>query len=372
MAKLFYDYQAFTNLKYGGISRYLYEVATRISREKDISVRVAAGFYVNKYLEECPRGMVLGCQVPLIPKTSVIKSYANEKFCQGMLHMHKPDIVHETYYSPKRLAPVNSRIVLTVYDMIHEKFVRSLPDFMSKGVQDFIQSKLIAVGRADHIVCISQKTKEDLVEFTGVSPDKVSVVYLGHSIQSNSVASEQCLPEPYILYVGERRPQYKNVRRLVQAYASSTQLRKNFKLVFFGPQKFSKSESDLFSELGLDGMDVIQISGNDDVLRSLYTYASAFVYPSLYEGFGIPPLEAMGFGCPVVCSSEGSIPEIVGEAGAYFNPYDISDISDALERVVLSSSYSQNLVKLGLERVDIFSWTKCAREMQSIYRRIAS
>ena len=112
---------------------------------------------------------------------------------------------------------------------------------------------------------------------------------------------------------------------------------------------------------------MIQISGNDTLLANLYTNAHAFVYPSLYEGFGIPLLEAMSLRCPVVCSNTSSLPEVAGEAAEFFDPYDVAHIIYSLEKVVYSNSISTDLLRLGLERVKKFSWDRCASQTYEIY-----
>lgn len=114
----------------------------------------------------------------------------------------------------------------------------------------------------------------------------------------------------------------------------------------------------------------IHVPGDDKTLANLYTHASAFVYPSLYEGFGIPPLEAMSFNCPVVCSNTSSIPEVVADAGEYFNPYELESIADALERVLLSQVRTKELVVRGKERVNYFSWDTCAEQTQLVYKSL--
>jgi glycosyltransferase involved in cell wall biosynthesis len=124
-------------------------------------------------------------------------------------------------------------------------------------------------------------------------------------------------------------------------------------------------------ELGIASSQVVQIGGGDDRLAALYCGAAALVYPSMYEGFGIPPLEAMSLGCPVICSNTSSIPEVVGEAGEYFDPVDTESMRDALEKVLQSKSRSEQLVELGHARCRTFSWQRSAQETATVYRRLA-
>ena len=124
----------------------------------------------------------------------------------------------------------------------------------------------------------------------------------------------------------------------------------------------------LIDELGLDLRKIQQIGGGDDVLAYLYQSAEAFIYPSLYEGFGIPPLEAMSLGCPVICSNTSSLPEVVGDAGEYFDPNNMESIRSAIETVMQSQARRDEFVQKGRERCAIFSWARCAEETMTIYR----
>ena len=124
------------------------------------------------------------------------------------------------------------------------------------------------------------------------------------------------------------------------------------------------------SKLGFDKGDVYQVSGSDAILAGLYQNAKAFVYPSLYEGFGIPLLEAMSFDCPVACSSVSSIPEVVGDAGAYYDPTNIDDMCKTIEQLVMDESLRKQLIMAGRERIKAFSWERCAAETLEVYRRV--
>jgi glycosyltransferase involved in cell wall biosynthesis len=250
--------------------------------------------------------------------------------------------------------------------MIHEKF-----SYLMRNADLTISAKAEAIKRADWIICISESTKQDLIEILNVNPEKISVIYLSYStINQTSFQSTPVVTEPYILYTG-LRGSYKNFDRLLKAYASNSQLRKTHKIVCFGDKSFSQQEIDTMVNLELDPHQVLHYFGSDSLLANFYTHADALVYPSLYEGFGIPPLEAMSFNCPVICSNTSSIPEVVGDAGEYFDPYDIDSISDALEKVIFSTSRSEELVSRGQKRVKLFSWHKCAKETMEVYNSLA-
>ena len=255
-------------------------------------------------------------------------------------------------------------MILTVYDMIHEKFLEH-----GSRLDTTRRDKSLAVKRANHIICISEHTRQDLVELLDVDPAKTSVVYPGYSLMSNNTPVQRSIKHdrPYILYVGNRGS-YKNFDGLLQAYANSPMLRNDFDLICFGGGKFTAAERNRFHRLGL-GMDAIHHAhGSDLILADCYRGAKAFIYPSLYEGFGLPPLEAMNFDCPVVCSKTSSIPEVVGDAGEYFDPHDIDSIRTAIERVVSDDALRNGLILKGKARLGVFSWQRCAKETLDVYR----
>lgn len=138
----------------------------------------------------------------------------------------------------------------------------------------------------------------------------------------------------------------------------------------FGGGAFNADELALISTLGFAPQAVRQVGGGDEVLGSLYADAAAFVYPSVYEGFGLPPLEAMAHNCPVVTSNSSSMPEVVGYAGEYFDPLDVEAQSDAICKVVFDAQRRSQLIELGGQRLPMFSWDRCALETQAVYQQV--
>jgi glycosyltransferase involved in cell wall biosynthesis len=169
--------------------------------------------------------------------------------------------------------------------------------------------------------------------------------------------------------VGSRNG-HKNFIKLLSSFASSEKLRSDFDLIAFGGGGFNVNETKLIGELGFRTGQVRQMGGDDSMLAMFYRQATAFVYPSFYEGFGLPPLEAMAQGCPVISSNSSSMPEVIGDAGEYFDPNSIEDMAAAIERVAYSKSRRDNLIELGKARLGVFSWNKCATETLRIYKHL--
>ena len=363
--RICYDYQIFAAQKYGGISRYIIEIASRIHEYPDARVQIIAPLYRSLLLHE-KRG-----RLPVVgayfagdfDRATGFCMKAGKLFNKAISGFYRPEIVHETYYSPIQTLRSGTKTVLTVHDTVAELF----PDPSSRKPGP-LPLRQVAFDRADHLICISHNTQTDLVRIYNVDPAKVSVIPLASSIVPSS-RPPISLPEPFFLYVGSRWG-YKNFLGLARAYRE-VGLYKTHKLICFGgDEALTKNETRTLSELGipLDRCDVV--NGNDDLLSRYYAGAVAVIYPSFYEGFGIPPLEAMGCSCPVLCSNSSSMPEVAGDAAIYFDPHDSSSIADALLKVANSSQERERLIQKGRERSRQFSWDSCARETYAVYERL--
>jgi glycosyltransferase involved in cell wall biosynthesis len=364
--KIAFDYQIFTQQEYGGISRYFVRLANElIAMNEDL--RVFAPIYRNRYVKDLPEKNVVGREIKKLPAKSIRLCAALNRYMGGCeIKRFSPRILHETYYSGHPLNVKGAARVLTVYDMIHEKFADKFPDRDKTS-----HYKRVAVERADHIISISHSTKRDLCDMFGVSPKKVSVVHLGFDKFSETAKQAFSIigNQPFLLFVGNRNG-YKNFEGLLRAVASRKELRENFDIISFGGSSFNSSEKNLIQSLGLREGSVHHFNGADSRLGYLYKFASAFVYPSLYEGFGLPPLEAMAHRCPVVTSNTSSMPEVVGLAGEYFTPVNIEEQAQAICNVVFDETRRDTLVQLGTERLKDFSWRTCADQTRDVYEGI--
>lgn len=361
-----FDHQIFAQQRFGGISRYFVELAQRLPG-CGVEVRVVAPFHQNAYLD---RARVPGLRsvARLTPGRISIKSalrWSNRLSLPLAWSGLRPDIIHETFFAERAHGSARAR-VLTVYDMIHELF----PEQVHRK-HNSATAKRIAVARADHIICISECTRRDLIRLLQVDPAKTSVVHLGHSLETG--AEHALLPDaimplrPVLLYVGDRGA-YKNFDLLLQSFAASG-MQRQLQLIAFGGRPFSERESQRLRQLGLAD-DVRHEPGDDRRLAAWYRAARLFVCPSTYEGFGLPPLEAMSHGCPVACSNQGSVPEVVGDAGEYFDPLDATQMAAAIERVAFNETRHAELRRLGLARAELFTWDRCASDTAAVYRQL--
>lgn len=367
--RIAFDHQAFCRQIAGGISRYYCRLAEALSL-KGQQVGMFAPIYRNIYLKDLPAHLVHGFNVKNYPpKTAGMCVAANGLAARAMIRRWNPDVVHETYFQQQGAYSDKFPRVLTVFDMIGELDAQQL----KKQPIDFKSTdKYKAVARADHVICISEHTRLDLIRLFDIQKNKLSVIHLGCDVPPQKVSK---LPlktsRPFLLYVGLRAG-YKNFAGMIKAIAASKMLMKDFDLIAFGGGDFTLAEKQLFTSLGFDPQQVRQKSGTDQDLNSLYSQAAAFIYPSTYEGFGLPPLEAMAMQCPVVSSNASSMPEVIGDAAEYFNPNEIDSIKVAIEQVVFSEERKQDLIRKGNQRVTQFAWSTCADKTLSVYQALVN
>ena len=171
-----------------------------------------------------------------------------------------------------------------------------------------------------------------------------------------------------MIYIGSREG-YKNFRQFLTAFSQS-RLCRDFKLLIIGGGNLSSEELGLMHSLGLNLNQIEHVSAGPHELERYYSDSAALVYPSIYEGFGLPPLEAMSYGCPVISSNAGSMPEVLGDAASYFDPMSTDSISSAIESVVYSTNASRDLAHRGLRQVSNYSWEKCALQTKLLYESL--
>lgn len=383
---LLYDHQIFTQQRYGGISRYFCEIMSRFSNDPDIQLTLALRYSENENLISRQE------LKPSLSRKSIFLSnpvfpFINQVFHRDillwlehwmqinqmetirLLKKQEFDLLHPTYYDPYFLKYLGKKpFVLTVHDMIHELYPHDFPP------QDLtvIQKKTL-IERADAIVAISKNTRDDILRFTDAEPDRITVIYHGNPFESleQSLKSEPKylkFEKPFILFVGKRQG-YKNFEFFIHAMAPLIKSNESLHVCCAGGGPFTLNEQNLIRNLTLQSK-VHYIQPKDMLLKSLYLNAQAFVFPSLYEGFGLPILEAFSNGCPVILSNSSSLPEIAADAAFYFDPNDLNSLTECIEAVLSDRKSRDELIKKGYERLKFFSWEKTATKTKQIYEDV--
>ena len=289
----------------------------------------------------------------------------------------------DVFFSPTHYLPLytSSPSVISILDVSYLYF----PNLFKK--KDLYQLRLwggYSIKKAKKIITISNSSKNDIIKMYKVNPDKVSVVYPGikqdlglkiKDLSMNDLSKKYGIKGDYILFVGTLQPR-KNIVKLIEAFS----LIRNHKssigdlsLVIVG-KKGWQFEDILNAPKKYNVEDRVKFldSVSDENLPSLYKNAFCFCLPSLYEGFGLPILEAMQYGCPVATSSVSSLPEAGGDAAVYFDPENVEDIKKSLESIIQSSELRDKLIKKGYEQVKKFSWEKTARETLKVLEEVGN
>ncbi|WP_081599292.1 glycosyltransferase family 4 protein [Prochlorothrix hollandica] len=288
------------------------------------------------------------------------------------------DIIHGTSFFLPEIQRRSVKII-TLYDL---SFLTHPQFHTQETVRNCTEGIKKSLEIADAVLVISENTKRDLLSYFQFDPEKVYVTYLGKDPSYSKVLDPECiaqflkkysLPASYLLFVGSMEPR-KNLKSLLQAYSLlSSSLREKYKLVIAGPQGWLNTDIfELAQNLNL--LDNVYFTGYipQDDMALLYSAASLFIYPSFYEGFGLPVLEAMSCGVPTITSNVASIPEITGNDGALLiDPYEPESISEAISDVLNSPSLAFELSTQAESRSQLFSWSNCAQQTLAVYQRFA-
>ena len=274
------------------------------------------------------------------------------------------------YIVPPR---ITGRVINTICDMTYLRY----PDTMDKKNLRRIQKDIqYSVERSSKIVTISEFSKKEIHQTLGVPAEKISVVYSAASLPSQMADPQETLDKysingPYLLYVGNMEPR-KNLIRLLRAFRLlKKEINISHQLVLAGGSGWRNGE--LYQELrAFEAAGDVVMTGyvTSEEKNTLYSCATAFVFPSLYEGFGMPPLEAMHFGCPVVCANTASLPEVVGDAAELVDPMEVDSITEGMLRVLTDESHRTELVRKGYIQAKKFNWENSANKLMQICREV--
>lgn len=365
--KVFFDNKIFVNQSHGGPTNYFVNLSKYLNYY--CTSKIFSPIHLSDPLHQFKKlGNVYGYKLPFnqyLIKYNFFKKFlhnTNFFFANKNINRFHYDVFHTTYYEnyPYKLNNKNLLKVVTIFDLISEKFSN-----LYGQNKKFLPKKEV-LNSCDKIICISQNTKKDLQKIYNVPEKKIEVIYLGYPDKIEGL--ENNFNFPYIMFVGTRW-KYKNFDRFIKAYSNNKRINSNFKLLIFGGGKFTKLEIMMFKEHKVNLDNIIHVSGDDKTLFSCYKFASLFVYPSLYEGFGLPILESMLYDCPIACSYTSSLPEVAGDGAIYFNPENIDEMSYKIEKILFSEKLKFSIINNGKNQLKKFSWDKCARETIDFYKK---
>lgn len=365
--KIFFDHQAFSLQNYGGISRYFCELIAGINTIGDYDAYLSLLWSNNVHLKDYN---IYKSRYPL-PGRHRLLQLTNQLLNVKEATFKNYDIYHATYFDDFLIPYVKSRpIVTTFYDMTYERLSSRFIELSDD--KQIISQKYKIAHKSTHIIAISESTKQDIIELLDVKPEKVSVIHLGspfvqHEIYTEESGKEKQNNKPYLLYVGNRAG-YKNFLPFLKSIANLL-FQYDLNLVCAGGGDFTKEEKEVIQSNMLSKF-VVQIPINDSLLQRLYKEAIAFVFPSLYEGFGIPVLEAFSCNCPCIISNNSSLPEVAGDAALYINPEDSDNIVSTIESFLLSDVLREQLIIKGRERALKFSWAKTIDQTIKLYEKL--
>ena len=359
--RLAFDEQIFAAQQYGGISRLFAELSKQFLREGSLDVELLPldAPVVNRYLLDEP---YLRDQLKVSDAGSTMSALA--RYFVRMRPRTSVDVIHNTFYLPHGLAGYpKARRVVTVHDMIPELLPKS------RRRLDFITLKKRYVMSADHVICVSEATRNDMLRVYGDVKAPISVVHHGvDPIFRPGDPRVPGLPDRYLLFVGNRG-QYKDANVLLNAFANLRDKAEKVALVFTGGGPFTRAERMQHQELGITDR-VMQISLKDTAMSGAYGNALMCVFPSRFEGFGLPALEAMACGTPALLAQGSSLPEVGGDAAKYFTPGDAQDLSVAIEGL-LTDEQERNRMKIaGISRAQGFTWGTAAAKTAGIYQSL--
>lgn len=384
--KILYDHQAFQMQYFGGVSKCFCELISRLPEGVEAEISIAQSN--NQHLRESR--LVKDLQPVTMDHKQWSKMHPgklmealylaankflplntadslNRRATKSALLKQDFDVFHPTYFKPEFLRYLGTKpFVLTVHDMMPELY----PQFYGQNCSDVVWKRHL-VGKAAAIVAVSENTKKDLVRILNVPEEKVSVIYHGGPEQTAPIESPRLVQERYFLYVGQRIF-YKNFPQMLEAFSQvkNQPQMQGVKLVCTGAP-FTTDEQALIERLSLEPC-VMHLHPTDEEMQVLYRDALAFVYPSDYEGFGMPILEAFANGCPVLLNHASCFPEVAGDAALYFRLKEgLSELSECLTQIASwTEEQRSEWVEKGRARLQLFSWQKAAEQLTKVYQSV--
>jgi glycosyltransferase involved in cell wall biosynthesis len=370
--RILYDHQVFSLQDAGGASRYYYELMQSLAGVSEVRTELWLGINQTVFpFHHLSRARIVSCGGFL--ERGLCRYIANELLSNVRAPFAgRLDVYHPTLYHRMPLVRAR-RIVATHHDCVHERFPSLFPN-----VKQILRAKRRLYARADAIICVSESSRKDLLEFYDVNAAKTRVIYhglhpwpsrrlLGRRLPGPATArSRTHLPAEYLLFVGSRAP-HKNFNSLLCAFRA-TGLHKTMRLLVVGGGPLTTAERGLAERLEVASSVLVLPQLSDTLLAEAYASATLLIYPSRYEGFGFPPLEAMAAGCPTLVSNNSSLPEICGDAPFYFDVNDQSSLEAGLLQATSDEKARGRASERGTRVAAQYSWQKCGEQTLALYR----
>ncbi len=363
-----------------GIGRYTYEVSAQLQKSHHFELNYFYGYYSKKLLKasgKAPKNSLIKNSLikNSLIKNSLLKNPFIKKLAREVLHLvsRLSPSSFDLYWQPNFIpnSGVKTKKIVT---SIHDFSFILYRDFHPKERVEYIEKYFFKnVGKSDMIITGSEYTKQEILKRLVFKEDKIQVIYHGinHELFRvyHDIKLDFELPSKYILSVGSIEPR-KNLIGLLKAYnLLDKSLKQEYKLVLVG---FKGWENQEIMETIDENKENIYYLGfiSDKELAQVYNLATCFVFPSFYEGFGLPPLEAMACGTPVISSNTSSLPEVGGDAVVYCNPHNTDDIKEKIEMLLTNKSVHEELITKGLLQAKKFSWEKSAQEHLNLFDEV--
>jgi glycosyltransferase involved in cell wall biosynthesis len=358
--KILYDDQVFSMMTHGGIARYYYELMKNLN-EIGVDTELPLFFSNNYYLKN----------------KDVSNHFSSLPFSLRVLNRTLPKF--NRFYSKRALMKQNYDVFHPTYNCLSyfESYLRGKPFVITvHHLNTLTPDNLFLPGekelamKASHIITVSNASKRDILQYTSINESKITVIHHGNSFLPSSLPSsftKNKQRKPYFLYVGGRQPS-KNFQFLLKALKVISEKYDVMLLCTGSP--FSSTEMEMITAMNLSRKVKAFVVKGDSEMCQLYSNALCFIYPSLKEGFGMPILESFACMCPVLLSNASCFPEIAGDAGLYFDPYDLDSLIDGMLKILSSNSLRDELISKGIERSKQFSWRKTAEKHLLVYESV--
>lgn len=355
--KVIFDHQLFSYQKYGGASKYFAELIRHLPPDICETTTLLSN---NEYIKEYN----LFNPYHFLPNKwfrgqGRIMNELNKPYSFIKLLKKNYDVFHQTHFETYCIKAIGDKPMVTTF---HDT---NFSNYNKNDKMVSLQKK--SLQRANKVITISQNTKKDLIQIFNIADEKIEVIYHGVDSNKRELSESRIIEQPYLLFVGDRNG-YKNFDRFIHAFSLLTTLYKDLHVICTR-NKFEKHEEELFNKLRISDK-LLHVSADEPTLARLYRDAVMFVFPSLYEGFGMPILEAMIQGCPVALADSSCFPEIAEDAALYFNPYEIDDIYDKIKLLLENESLRSEFIIKGKNRSALFSWEKSAYKHLQLYQSL--